>query len=123
MELKERLVNLISEKSTQRVVELHNLYCKRTGFDGDLPVYDMDDLNEVLEGMEPVDIVWAVFGGGIDPNQNYFFFDGCGNLSSFDYWNDSTSQISIYAIASYIIKSGDSLGDEEIAKVLSDEGR
>lgn len=72
------------------------------GFLGDDHVYPMEELNELYAGTEPIDILYRAFYGhdaenySIDadgekhysefnPNRDYFYFNGYGNLVSCDY--------------------------------------
>ena len=47
--------------------------------------YIYDDLDEMLEGFSPTDVAFKVFNGKkFNPNDQFFQFDGYGNLKSFD---------------------------------------
>ena len=72
------------------------------GFLGDDRIYPMEELNELYAGTEPIDILYRAFYGHdaenystdadgekhyseFNPNRDYFYFNGYGNLVSCDY--------------------------------------
>lgn len=62
---------------------------------GDSRCYEMDNLNEMFDGCPPLEVLKRAFCGRDDdnggdfsefnPNRNYFYFNGYGNLVSTDY--------------------------------------
>lgn len=46
---------------------------------------DMENFDELCQGMEPHKIANCIFYGEFCPNDNYFRFDDLGNLESCDY--------------------------------------
>lgn len=62
------------------LVQLWNEYSDAETLDD--RIYPMDDLSDVLEGMKPTDIVNKVYYGKLNPNQEWFRFDGGENLES-----------------------------------------
>ena len=60
------------------------------GFLGDSRVYSMDELDELLEGYKPSEIIRMV-DSDFNYSDNYFYYDGCGHICSTDekeYYND-----------------------------------
>lgn len=72
------------------------------GFLGDRRCYNMEELDEIYSNNKPIDILYRAFYGHDDenytinergekiygefnPNRNYFYFNGYGNLVSCDY--------------------------------------
>lgn len=72
------------------------------GYLGDDRFYSMEDLNEFMTGLDPIDIIQRAFYGHdgetwtenkygekeygpFNPNRDYFMFNGYGNLVSYDY--------------------------------------
>nr|DAH88382.1 MAG TPA: hypothetical protein [Bacteriophage sp.] len=117
-EKKQKLVEYINNMNADEIVALHNNYCEATN-DLDSRIYSMWDLDDVLAGMTPTDILCMGFYGKFMPRHEYFWFDGSGNLSSADYISD----MPIYAsgIADYILSEEDSLENEEIQEILDDD--
>ena len=49
--------------------------------------YDMDEFDEFLDGRTPLEIARMIFFGNFNPNDDYFRFNGYGNLESAN-WGD-----------------------------------
>ena len=109
------------------------------GYLGDDRYYDMEELNEFYSGQEPQEILFRAFYGfdadmwttesrgdkeyrAFNPNRNYFYFNGYGNLVSSDY-KDYSDNLDGYAIEemsenrNYI----DSIENDNILSGLFDE--
>lgn len=88
------------------------------GYLGDDRYYSMDELDEIYSGTEPTEILYRAFYGHDDdsyttdsrgdreygqfnPNRNYFYFNGYGNLVSADY-KDYSDKLDDYAIREMI---------------------
>lgn len=106
---------------------------------GDDRYYSMDELNDLYSGTEPQEILFRAFYGfdadswhtdirgdkeygAFNPNRNYFYFNGYGNLVSSDY-KDYSDRLDPYAIEAmsedrdYI----DSIENDDILSGLFDE--
>ena len=118
MEKREKLIDYIDSMNNDEVIELHNSYCDAAGY-GDDRVYGMWDLEEVLCGMKPVDILCMSFHGSFNPHHSFFWFNGYGNLESADYIGGTP--ICAEDIADYILSAEDSLGNDEIQEILDGE--
>ena len=72
-------------------VERVELMQYMNGYDGcfdDCIYYDMDEFDYFLKGYTPMEIAQMIFfGGNFNPNDDYFRFNGYGNLESAD-WCD-----------------------------------
>ena len=109
------------------------------GYLGDDRYYSMDELNDLYSGIEPQEILLRAFYGfdddswhtdssgnkiyeAFNPNRDYFYFNGYGNLVSSNY-KDYSGQLDDYAIESmnenrlYI----DSIDDSDELAALFDE--
>ena len=109
------------------------------GYLGDDRYYDMEELNALYGGQEPQEILFRAFYGfdadtwttdssgnkeygAFNPNRNYFYFNGYGNLVSSDY-KDYSDKLDGYAIKemsedrNYI----DSIENDDILAGLFDE--
>ena len=118
IEKKQKLVDVINSMDTEEIVALHNNFCEATN-DMDSRIYSMWDLDDVLAGSTPTDILCMGFYGKFVPGQDYFWLDGYGNLASADYASD----MPIFAsdIAEYIVSSWDALGNDEAEEILDEE--
>lgn len=120
MEKREKLVEYINNLDDDELIELHNSYCEAAGYEDDR-VYSTDELDEILDGRTPTDILSMGFYGDFRPQHDFFWFDGYGNLKSADYITD----MPIYAIdiANYVLSEKDSLGNDEIQEILDKEDK
>lgn len=106
---------------------------------GDDRHYSMDELDEIYRGSDPLEILRRAYYGRDDdayatdssgyktygefnPNRDYFYYDGYGNLVSSDY-KDYSAHLDLYAVEamsenrSYI----DSIDNDEELAALFDE--
>lgn len=84
------------------------------GYLGDDRYYNMEELNDLYSGQEPQEILFRAFYGfdadtwmtdssgnkeygAFNPNRDYFYFNGYGNLVSSDY-KDYSDKLDGYAI-------------------------
>ena len=118
MEKRKKLVAYINGMKLEEIVELHNRYCEAAGYEDDR-IYSMWDLDEILEGRTPTDILSMGFYGEFRPQHDFFWFNGYGNLKSADYITDMP--ILAIDIANYILSAEDSLGNDEIKEMLDGE--
>ena len=45
-------------------------------------LYNMDDFDEMMEGYTPTELAQRIFFGDFNINDDYFYFNGYGNLES-----------------------------------------
>lgn len=109
------------------------------GFLGDNRYYPMEELNELHRDTEPLEMLYRVFYGRDDdtwttdahgeksygefnPNRDYFYYNGYGNLVSSDY-KDYSAYLDHYAIEDMSNNRRwiDSIEDDEELSALFDE--
>mgnify|MGYP003560965160 CR=1 FL=1 len=78
MTKREKLVDYINSMKTDEIVELHNSYCEAAGYEDDC-VYSMYELDEILEGRTPIDILCRSFHGSFNPHHSFFWFNDLPN--------------------------------------------
>ena len=118
MTKREQLIEYIDSLDAYELIELHNSYCEAAGY-GDDRIYSMWDLDELLEGRTPTDILCMSFHGDFNPHHSYFWFNGYGNLESVDYV--AGTPICAEDIADYVLRREDSLGNDEIKEILDED--
>lgn len=98
--------------STADLIAKWNEMCEDKNYSDDM-VYNMEDFDEYLNDMTQSEGAWwlacRVFYGGFNPSDDYFMFNGYGNLISFDYWEDEHSPICISELAEW---AADGRGDD-----------
>lgn len=117
MEKRQKLVDYINDMGVEEKIELHNAYCDAANCMDDC-IYSMDELEEILDGVDKWELVRMIQFGDFDFQKEFWGFNGYGNLDSYSAW-----ELPIYAedIADYILSEEDSLGNDEIQEILDEE--
>lgn len=84
----QKLVNaMVSRVRELGVEELCTLIVEYTSEVGnDNQVFYMDDIDDILVEWKPSDLIDRIFYGDFNPRQDFFNFNGEGNLVSYTYW-------------------------------------
>ena len=117
MEKKQKIVDYINGMGVEEKIALHNTYCDAANC-MDNCIYAMDDMEEILDGVDKWELVRMIRFGDFDFMKDFWGFNGYGNLVSYNAW-----ELPIFAsdIAGYILSKEDSLGDDEIQYILDEE--
>ena len=117
MTKRENLIDYINSLGIEEKIALHNTYCDAANCMDDC-IYAMDDMEEILDGVDKWELVRMVQFGDFDCTKDFWSFNGYGNLDSYNAW-----ELPIYAedIADYILSEEDSLGNDEIQEILDKE--
>ena len=116
-EKKQKIVDYINGMGIDEKIALHNTYCDAANCTDDC-IYTMDDMEEILDGVDKWELVRMVQFGDFDCTEEFWGFNGYGNLVSYNAW-----ELPIYAedIADFILWKEDSLGNDEIQEILDEE--
>lgn len=116
-EKKAVLVETIENLSDRELVALHNEWCyNNNNYDDE--IIEMERFDEVMDGSEPSEIARSIFyGGGFNPNDDYFHFNGYGNLESL---SDPGSEIYPSDIADDVLRTGKSYECDDIKDLLDE---
>ena len=116
-EKKQKIVDCIDGMGVKEKIALHNDYCNAANYMDDC-IYTMDELEEILDGVDKWELVRMIRFGDFDFMKDFWGFNGYGNLVSYNSW-----ELPIYAtdIANYILSEEDSLGNDEIQEILDEE--
>lgn len=114
---KAKILGCILEMDVDKLVILHNNYCKAKKR-LDKTIYTMYDLDEMLDGSTPTDILCMGCYGVFSPHNNYFWFDVQGNLESSDFAYNMP--ILFADIVEYILATGDTLENDEIKDLFNE---
>jgi hypothetical protein len=84
--LKNELATSIIGMDSEDIFQLNNSYCYANDCFDDL-LYELDDnnINEIMEGKEPIEIIRMTAYGDFNYSHDYFRFDGYRNLESLSY--------------------------------------
>ena len=116
MTKREKLIDFIDGMGVDEKIALHNTYCNAANCMDDC-IYSMDEMEEVLDGVDKWELVRMIRFGDFDFMNEFWSFNGYGNLVSY-----SARELPIYAsdIADYILSKEDSLGNDEIQEILDE---
>jgi hypothetical protein len=105
------IVNILKDYwSNGELISLWNDYCDKHRCDDDT-ITDMSLFDDLFGDMSPLAIVRRVKYGDFRPDDDYFAFNGYGNLVSFNDLSDY-GPFSYEVLAEYLVDNGD--GDFEV---------
>lgn len=117
MEMLGKLEEVLENMSDSDIVDIWNRYCEECNYYDDRIEY-MSELDELLYGMKPMDIINTFCDSAFNVNDDYFWFNGCGNPVSS---NDPFEAVDVYSLARYIESHEEDFGYPEIAEILEEE--
>ena len=115
MDKRERIIAVIEDMDYSDLVTLHNNYC-----DPDDEIF-RNDIDEVLYGCNPCDVALKIYHGDWNPNHEYCWFNGYGNIESGDGFMLLDHQIFPSDIARSCIDDDEDYGVSEIREILDEE--
>ena len=117
--MEEKIKAIIEEMDDGEKIALWNESCYECGY-GDDEICDMQDFDDIMSNDTPSELASRIFfGGGFNPNHNYFAFDGYANLVSFDFTDDEGSPFCLGDLVNRIVRNENAFGSDEIAAVLN----
>ena len=116
-EKRQKIVDYINGMGVEEKIALHNTYCDAANC-MDNCIYAMDEIEEILDGVDKWELVRMIQFGDFDCTEEFWGFNGYGNLISYNAW-----ELPVYAedIAGYVLLKEDSLGNDEIKEILDGE--
>lgn len=110
------LVELFENMDDCDKISMHNNYCDAIN-DTDSQIFEMWDFDDIMFGQSASNIASMVCNGEFDTSDEYFTFNGYGNLMSFDYWNID-SHIEFDDIAHYCLDNDCDFDEKDIRAIL-----
>lgn len=107
----ERVQDYLERLLDSELIAIWNEYCGN-----DDCVYPMGELDEVLGGTAPSEILRVSYYGDFNPNDNYFMFNCIGNLVSTS--TISEEWVDIDELAKYIDENEEDFGFPELRDIL-----
>ena len=121
MTLEEKVMEAIENLSNDEAVSLWNEYCSEDGRMDDY-IYSMNEFDEIMGDMTPLDVARTCFYGDFCPADDYFWFNGYANLESSDFPSmDDKSPFYAKELATWIIKNENALYCDEIQEILDED--
>lgn len=121
MTLEEKVMETIENLSSDEAVSLWNEYCSKDGRMDDY-IYSMNEFDEIMGNMTPLDVARTCYYGEFCPADDYFWFNGYANLESSDFPSmDDKSPFYAKELATWIIKNENALYCDEIQEILDED--
>lgn len=121
MTLEEKVMEAIENLSSDEAVSLWNEYCSEDGRMDDY-IYSMNEFDEIMGNMTPLDVARTCYYGEFCPADDYFWFNGYANLESSDFPSmDDKSPFYAKELAAWIIKNENALYCDEIQEILDED--
>lgn len=115
---REEVLEMLRDMDNE-LIEIHNAYCEKNN-SADDKIYSMGMLNEAYYGKDPLDILLDAYNGAFNPNDNWFRWNGYGNLESTNRPIDDWIDIDIDDIADYIVENDEDLNSKDIRDLLDE---
>lgn len=116
MTLYNRILDTLKDMDRDDLCYIWARYCDEVNRPDD-QIYSMWDFEELFAGTDKFELVRMCFYGSFNPNDDYFSFDGYGNLTSTDY---PESWMELEEVAAFIFSTMDSLENDDIQDILDE---
>ena len=118
MDKKEIIIKWLENQSTDRAIAVWNQYCGETG-QTDSYIFSMEEFNDEMMSFDPIEIADKISYGSFTSGDNYFWFNGYGNLESADYPEvEGNSPFYAEEVAEYCVENEEDLGVLDIQDIL-----
>ena len=111
------IITIIKNSDDDDLFYINNHY--QDEVNGDNLIYPMDDFDDFMSSLTPLELSCRIFYGEFNPNHKYFWFNGYGNLCSSDYASDFP-YIFENEIAEWCVENDEDFGIHEIREVLDE---
>ena len=111
------IITIIKNSDDDDLFYINNHY--QDEVNGDNLIYPMDDFDDFMSSLTPLELSCRIFYGEFNPNHKYFWFNGYGNLCSSDYASDFP-YIFEKEIAEWCVENDEDFGIQEIREVLDE---
>lgn len=114
----EQIKAILNDMYDDELIEIHNRYCEANN-NYDDQIFENDDatLNDVMGECTFAEAACKLHYSDYNYNDNYFWFDGYGNLESS---NEPKDNIFVGDIARYVVNDEDDLGNMDLREAIED---
>ena len=118
--MRDEVKEMLMDMDDCDLVAIHNEYCEKVNYVDDM-IYSMGEFDEIYpaDGKSALDIIRDAMGGSFNPDDDWFRWNGWGNLDSTD-TPDEGDWIDIDEIADYIVENDDALRNDEIRDLMDE---
>lgn len=114
---RENVLEVLQELDDETLCTIWNEYCEENNmFDDHL--YGNGEFNETFQNSDPEHIAQVICYGEFSINDEYFTFDGNGNLKSSDNVNDL---ICIEDLLDFILRNDETFNIDELEELLEED--
>ena len=118
MDKKEMIIEWLENQSTNAAIYVWNRYCEET-CQTDSYIFSMEEFNDEMRDFEPFEIANRISYGTYTSGDNYFWFNGYGNLESADCPEvEDNSPFCAEEVAEYCVENEEDLGVLDIQDIL-----
>ena len=116
--MRDEVLEMLRDMDDNDLVAVHNEYCEEVRYHDDR-IYYMSEFDELycMDGKSPLDIIRDAFNGSFYPNDDWFRWNGYGNLESTDCPED---WMELDEIADYIVENDDALRNDDIRDLMDE---
>lgn len=115
MDKKDVVISIIKEWDNSDLVDAWNKFCEDSN-NNDERIYSMFEFNEFFNHLTPLDIIDLVDSYLFGTSDEYFAYDNCGRIVSFNSIDDYDC-FDFSQLADYLIENG----DDDITEVSKEE--
>ena len=121
MTKEQALIEIMGSMSTADLVAVHNRYCDDCRhYDG--YIFPMAEYEDQMQDVPVMTLTQMIVYGNFNPNDDYFWYNGNGNLESGDCPEcGEHQQIFISDIANAMLRNESGFGNDECQDVIDEE--
>ena len=115
---REEVLEMLRDMDDYELVAIHNEYCDEVNYVDDR-IYSMGEFDELycMDGKSPLDVIRDAFNGSFNPNDDWFRWNGYGNLESTDRPED---WMDLDDIADYIVENDEDFDNDDLRDLMDE---
>lgn len=82
--MKEQIIEIINNMTSDQLVELNNKYCQELNYDSDEIYFNDEEFFNTFFESNPMEVARAISYGDYNFSHDYVIFNGYGNLETFN---------------------------------------
>lgn len=117
-DIREKVLKVLEALDDDSTVDMWNQYCSEVNYYDDM-IYSLDEctINDICYMKKPWDILKCLDGEFNAINDDWFYYNGYGNVVSTD---DIFDKVDLDDLADYIIDEENALGNSDIEAILEE---
>ena len=117
-DMRDEVLEMLRDMDDYELVAIHNEYCDEVNYVDDR-IYSMGEFDELycMDGKSPLDVIRDAFNGSFNPNDDWFRWNGYGNLESTDRPED---WMDLDDIADYIVENDEDFDNDDLRDLMDE---